>query len=168
MKTANKFLIPFIVVLLILPYHLNAGSETQLSIEKINQEILKGVLLKVDVEEKIIVVKTDNTAVKINMAEIIKIRYKQRSTFGKSTGMGFLIGVGIGAGLGYIGCGQECTIPRGLAALFGAAFFGGIGLVFGMLQSASNANYKTIRVKGRTPSEIKKILKKLKKKALLK
>lgn len=167
MRTANKFLIPLMVVLLILPYDLNARSETQLSIEKINQEILDGVLLNVDVEDKIIVVKTDNTAVKINIAEIIKIRYKQRSTFGKTTGMGLLIGVGIGAGLGYIGCGRECTVPRGLAALFGAAFFGGIGFVFGLLQSASNANYKTIQVKGRTPSEIKKILKKLKKKALI-
>ena len=168
MSTANKFLIPFIVVLLILPYDLNARSETQLSIEKVNQEILKGVLLKVDVEEKIIVVKTDNTATKVHMDEIIKIRYKRRSTFGKSTGMGFLIGAGLGASLGYIGCGRECTVPRGLAVLVGAVIFGGIGFGFGMLQSISNANYKTIQVKGRPPSEIKKILKKLKKKALLK
>jgi len=167
-STTNKFLIPLIVVLLILPYDLNARSETQLSIEKTNQEILKGVLLNVDVEEKIIVVKTDNTAVKINMDEIIKIRYKQGSTFGKTTGRGFLIVAGFGASLGFIGCGRECTVPRGLAALVGAVIFGGIGFGFGILHSISNATYKTIQVKGITPSETKKILMKLKKKALLK
>jgi hypothetical protein len=154
-----QVVIPLIMVLLILPGDVMAKRAAQLSIEKTDSEIIEGQLIHVDVKEKSLVIFSGSDGIRIYMDEVDTIRIKWKSSVAK----GFLVGAGIGATLGLVLTDpQETMIPRKwVAASFGLIF----GLL-GMFDVAVKPKYKEIRVKGKSPGEVRKILKKLEKKAL--
>lgn len=161
-------LIPFIIALLIIPGDLMARKGARLLIEKRDQQQLKGELLSVDVEEKKLVLRTGGEGVKIYMDEVESIRILRQSFSMRAVGKGFLIGAGIGAGFALITYSDpdgENILGRELYMLLLAGVFGLLGAIHG---GTGGPYKKRIRIKGKFPSEIKKILKRLKKKALFK
>jgi len=172
-QSVLQVVIPLIVVLLILPGDLMARRTTQLTVEKTDQEIIEGLLLDVDMKQESLVIDVANIGIKIYMDEIDTIQVEQKIR-GRYIGKGFLIGAGVGAGLGLIfgisagGEAEESLVHPVFVVLGSTFFFGLLGLVGGTLAAldAPKKGYKKIRVKGKSPDEIKKILKKLKKKAL--
>ena len=153
-----------IVVSLFLPVNLTAKPSAELLIKKNDQQLIKGKLINVDVEEKSLVLESQsNGGIKIYMNEIDTIMIKRK----KSVSKGFLLGTAIGLGLGLILYSDphgEMMVSRGTVA---AGCGLGLGLL-GMLDAAVKSKYKKIQVKDKSPGEIKKILQKLKKKAILK
>jgi hypothetical protein len=167
-RSRSCVLIPFIIALLIIPGDLMARSGAQLLIEKKDQQQLQGELLSVDVEELNLVLRIDGEGVKIYTDEIDSIRIKRNSTGWGAAGKGFLIGAGIGAGVGLIAYSDpdgEMLFTQGMFTLFLAGVFGILGAIHG---GVAGRYKKRIQVKGESQSEIKKILKRLKRKALVK
>jgi hypothetical protein len=161
-------LIPFIIVLLVIPGDLAARSGARLLIETKDQQLLEGELLSVDVEEKNLVLRTDGEGVKIYMDEVESIRILRKLTGWRAAGKGFLVGAGIGAGVALISYSDphgETLISRRMYMFFLAGVFGLLGAIHG---GVAGPYKKRIRVKGKPPSAIKKILKRLKRKALFK
>lgn len=161
-------LIPFIIALLVIPGDLTARSGAQLLIEKRDQQQLEGELISVDVEEKNVVLKTYGGGVKIYMDEVESIRIRRKLTGWSAVGKGFLIGAGIGAGVALITYSDphgEVLISRRMYMFFLAGIFGLLGAFHG---GAAGTYKKKIQVKGRPQSAIKKILKRLKRKASIK
>lgn len=159
-KNLFQLIILFIVVSLILPTNSIAKPTAEVLIKKNDQQLIKGKLINVDMEEKSLVLESrSNKGVKIYMNEIDTIIIKKK----KSVSKGFLLGTGIGVGLGLI----LYSDPDGEMMISRGTFAAGCGVclgLLGMLNAAVKSKYKKIQVKDKSPSEIKKIMEKLKKK----
>ena len=162
-----QFLIPLLVVLFILPGELIAKGSARLVIKKTGEETLEGTLLSVDTEEKSLVLRIDNTGVKIPMDEIDTL-WIHRASGRRNVGKSILVGAALGAGVGYVTYSKKSDYPRRYLVTFYAVVFGFLGLIEGLSSRRSRGKSKRIQVKGSSPAEIKKILKKLKKSARLK
>ena len=161
-----------IVVLLIYPGSLAAKKKgAHLQVEKQDGQVIEGELLRVKENSLLVMTSASGNGVTIDINEIEKIMVKRKSEAGKGALWGALIGVGGGAVLGVIW--GNALESEGANPVFGAAIggivFGGVGALTGQIIGAMiPGGYKTIQVKGKSPSEIKKIMEKLKKKARFK
>jgi hypothetical protein len=158
-----------IVFLLIYPGNLAAKKRgAYLVVEKQDGQVIEGELLNVKQNSLLVMTSASGNGVTIDINEIIKIRMKKKLKFMKGVLKGFLIGGGIGTLMALSQKNNDqggfVVIGPGVYVLTGMVLGTGAGGVVGLLSS----NYKTIRVKGKSPSEIKKIIKKLKKKARFK
>jgi hypothetical protein len=163
-----QFLIPLLVVLFILPGNLIAKTSTRLVIKKTGQETLEGILLSVDTKEKSLVVQVDNTGVKIPLDEIDTLWFHREFSPRRRIGTSILVGAALGASVGFVTYSRESDYPRRYLVTFFAVAFGLLGLIEGLSKGSSGRTPKRIQVKGSSPAEITKILKKLKKKARIK
>ena len=160
-----QIVIPLIIVSLILQGDLMAGKAVNLTVEKSDHKIIKGKLLYVDVRERSLVLNVANIGIKIYMHDIDTIRIAKQKSPVRIFGKEFLVSVALGASLGYIT--GEDRESRGIGMIVFSSFFGLVGLVGGFFSavSASKETCTEIRVKGKSPKEMKKILETLKKKA---
>jgi len=159
-----------IVFLLIYPGNLAAKKKgAHLMVEKQDGQVIEGELLSVKQNSLLVMTSASGNGVTIDINEIEKIMVKRKSKFGKGALKGAIIFGVAGYGLGgwyalaidYEGSYKKYRIRSGLkGAALGALLIGAL--------SEIARDYKTIRVKGKSPSEIKKIMEKLKKKARFK
>lgn len=158
-----------IVFLLIYPGNLAAKKKgAHLVINKQDGQVIEGELLRVKENSLLVMTAASGDGVTIDINEIIKIRIKKKS--GAVTGAligGLLVGAA-GGGLGYMVVAVEGDPGAGGAAI-GFAAGATIGALLGAGTGALlSIGYKKIQVKGKSPSQIEKILKKLKKRARFK
>ena len=164
-QSVMRVVIAIIVVLFILPGDLMAKKVAQLSIEKIDQKTIEGKLIHVDVKEKSLVLNSDKGGVKIYINEINIIKIKKKSL--GSDAKGFLVGFVVGGGLALFSYDEnDVCFPRDSFVLVVGCVLGFVGLIIGTIAGDSKEYYKKIRVKGKSQKEVRKILKRLKKKAL--
>lgn len=161
-----------IVFLLIYPVTLAAKKKgAYLMVETEDGQVIEGELLTVKQDYLLVMTSASYNGVTIEVKKIDKIRVRKKSGVGKGALKGFLSGAVVGGLLGGMWGSQlksEGVGVRG-GALAGGIFLGGIFALFGGIGGAVNPKgYKTIQVKGKLPSEIKRIMKKLKKKARFK
>jgi len=172
----NKFLfrviIPILTVWLIVPQNIEAAnSPTEIIVEKQDGTKIEGVLLNVDTQSQSLVVEKDGTGIRLNTTEINSLQYQRKNILGKSAGKGALIGGGLGivggvlinshnnSSIGYsFGSSLVALMALGTAA---------IGSLIGVVASTTTSPYKTVQVRGESSKQIEKILKKLKKLALV-
>jgi len=118
-----------------------------------------------------------DTGVEIDINEINKIRIKRKSKFGKGVLKGFLIGGGLGVTLALTSRDNSKGEREGHynfnfdgsgIATLGALSLAAVGSVCGGIGGLLSGNYKNIQVKGKSPDDIKKIMKNLNKKARFK
>jgi hypothetical protein len=163
-----QFFIPLLMVLFILPGQLIGKGSTRIVIKKSNQENLEGTLLSVDVGEKSLVVQTDSGGIRISMDEIDTLWLEKGSPGKGHIGKSILVGVALGAGVGYVTYSTESDYPRRYLVTFFAVIFGFLGLIQGLTKKTHRKGPKRYDVKRSTTVEVKRILKKLKKRAQMK
>ena len=128
------------------------------------------------IEGELITVKKDSLLllfarrmdVSVGIEEIKVITIVKKSTFWKGPGLGLLIGGGIGGIMGGILGGSsalEEEIGAAKGAMLGGAVFGITGYLLGEILGPKKGKYKTIQIEGKSDSEIKETLDKLRKKA---
>jgi hypothetical protein len=166
----RQCLILVVVFLLIYPGNLAAKKQkpgAQLQIAKLDGDVIKGELLRVQDGSLLLMTTGSQEGISIEINEIDKIMVKRKSKFLKGVLKGALIGGTIGVLLGGISGSIESEGRLSTSTFNGAVwvgkYIGGIGALTGGIFSLGLKNYKTIQVKGKSPSEIKKIIKKLKK-----
>lgn len=171
MKRLLAFLIAVVVFALICPGNLWAKRQkpgAQLRITKPDGRVIEGELLAVKQDSLLLMTLPSNTGVKIGFNEIEKIGIKRKSVDGRfwnGAFTGAVIFGALGFGLGYYASKIEDygnPAGDGIRLGYNSALLG--GSLFGLLE-ATRENYKTIRVKGKSPSQIEKLFKKLKKRA---
>ena len=168
----QQFFIAVVVLSLFCPGNLWAKRKgAQLQIINLDGDVIEGELLRVKQDSLLVMTSLSNTGAAIKINEIDKIMVKRKSKFGKGALWGLLIGGAGGAALGRTwGSNLESegigTVP---GMVIGGVVIGAVGaLTGGIISSISLKDYKTIQVKGKSPSEIKEIMKKLHKKARFK
>ncbi len=167
----QQFLTLGIVVLLICPGNLAAKKKgVHLVIEKKDSQVIEGELLRVKENSLLLMTSGSETGVTVDINEIIKLRIKRKAKFGKGALKGLLIGAGIGIAVGLAGKydGEGYIKDRGDAVIVGGLWYGALGAGVGGVVGLMSRNYKEIQVKGKSPSQIEKIMKKLNKKARFK
>lgn len=170
----RQFLTLGIVVLLICPLNLAAKKKgAHLVIEKKDSQVIEGELLRVKEDSLLIKTSGSGSGVTIDITEIIKLKIKRKAKFGKGALIGFMMGGGLGLAFaggasGNGGAGGNVDLPdmsyKGQASILMGVLGAGVGGVVGLM----SRNYKEIQVKGKSPSQIEKIMKKLNKKARFK
>jgi hypothetical protein len=172
----QQFLTLGIVVLLICPVNLAAKKKgAQLVIEKKDSQVIKGELLRVKENSLLLMTSGSVTGVTVDINEIIKLRIKRKAKFGKGALVGFLVGGSLGLALSRGGSGNDSAKRNydfnfepsdwtGPIIILTGALGAGVGGVVGLM----TRSYKEIQVKGKSPSQIEKIMKKLNKKARFK
>jgi small nuclear ribonucleoprotein (snRNP)-like protein len=158
------------MVLLVLPYDVMAKQATEVIIEKSDRNEIEGVLVNVDVEMKSLVVEDSGGGVKIYTDEIDTIMVKKKGTVLRGLKNGALFGGVMGLGCGIVlskNIEREDFGPPGIAIAMCVLSFAVLGALGGMAVGAAEKQYKEIRVKGKSPDDIKEILVELKKKALV-
>ncbi len=164
----RQFLTLGIVILLICPFNLAAKRKgSQLMIVKEDGQVLEGELLKVKEDSLLIMTSGSGNGVTIDITEISKLKIKRKAKFGKGALKGLLLGAGIGIVVGltneYDGTGF--IKDKGGGAIVGGLWYGVLGAGAGGVIGSMTKDYKEIQVKGKTPSQIKEIMRKLNKKA---
>ena len=163
----QQFLIAVVLLSLICPGNLRAkiiGAWMELT--RLDGEFVEGRLLRV--EENSLLIWTTTDRVTINIKEIDKIRITRKSKAVKGALIGLLGGGAACYAIAHFKFGDsEDGWGVFITRVFGV---GGalVGLITGTLIGLSAQNYKTYQVKGKSPSQIKKVLKKLKKRARFK
>lgn len=166
----RQFLTLIIVVLLICPVNLAAKKKgAHLRIEKEDAQVIEGELLSVKENSLLIMTSASNTGVTIDIHEIEKVGIKKKSKVSKGVLTGALVFGSVGYALGgyaaLIDDHQKPTYKYRNHLVFKGAALGAV--LIGTL-SAISKDYKMIQVKGKSPYRIKKIMKKLNKKARFK
>jgi hypothetical protein len=158
-----------IMFLLIYPGNLAAKKKgAHLVINKQDGQVIEGELLRVKENSLLVMTSAAGNGVTIDINEIIKIRIKKKSGAVKGALIGGLI---VGAGGGAL---SYMIVTADNEARFGDVAIGfAAGATIGALLGAGtgailSSGYKKIQVKGKSPSQIEKILKKLKKRARFK
>jgi hypothetical protein len=176
----QQFFIAVVVFSLFGPGNLWAKRKgAQLQIMKSDQEVIEGELLRVKEDSLLVMTSGSGTGVTVDIKEITKIRIKRKSKFGKGVFKGFLIGGGLGATLALTSRGNSKGEREGHyninldgsgsgIATLGALSLAAVGSVCGGIGGLLSGNYKNLQVNGKSPNEIKKIMKKLNKKARFK
>lgn len=171
-QICQRFLIFVIVFSLICPGNLLTKQEkpgVMLRVTKLDGEVIKGELLKVEEDFLLLFLHESLTRVTISIKEIDIIEKKRKMT----TSRGALLGVGIGFGVGvvttftvgklqgyYMGEIAPVAFIIGLMSMIPGVAIGAIG--------GYELSYKTYPIKGKSQSTINIILHKLKKKARFK
>jgi hypothetical protein len=166
-KSVLHFIVPLLVVSLSMPINLAARSEgAKINVYKEDGEVIKGRLIEVDVDEGWMVVKPreELAGTRIKVTEIEKVVIK--TGVGKHAFKGFLIGAGIGLLLGAINASGEREGFSELSIYFWPPVLGVVGLGLGTLSGLEHKYGKRYYLKGKSPKKLRKILKKLKRKAL--
>lgn len=170
----RQFLIAVVIFSFILPGNLWAKRKgARVQVTKLDGQVVEGRLLKV--KENSLIIMTSSNGVTIDIREVDRIRVRKKSNFWR----GFLIGESIGFGgaalFGAIMGSRpgEDSIGTFRGALIAGIIFGPIcgligGLSGGLLGTGISSRDKTYQVKGKLPSQIKKILRSLRKRALFK
>jgi hypothetical protein len=144
----------------------------QVMIDRTDGQVVKGELLSVKQSSLLVMTTASNSGVTIEMNEIDKIGIKRKSKFGKGALLGGIIGVAGGAVLGgnagsELERWEEGSIRSG--AIKGGIVVGAAcAVVGGIVSSISLKKYKTFQVKGKSPSELAMVMKRLEKKARFK
>jgi hypothetical protein len=167
-----QFIIPLLVVSFLLPINLAArvrySRGVKLVVYKIDGEIIKGQLVKVDVNEGRFTVKPRKalTGTRIKIDDVDKLRVKDVKA-GRYIGFGLLIGVG----LSYAATSRVDRCDGGcedVGIFYGTVYGGLAGLVLGaVLGLAKKKSGRKIYVMGRGNAEKKAILEKLASKAMI-
>jgi len=150
------------VFFLIYPGNLGAKKKgAHLVVEKQDGQFIEGELLSVRENSLLLMTPGSGTGVTIDINEIEKIKIKRKNKSGKGALIGagacLLIGAVVGANSDF---GSETAGGNlGVIAAVPGALIGGI------IGAMIPGSYKTIPVKGKSPSKIKKIMEQLKKKA---
>jgi hypothetical protein len=171
LKKSNVFvlLVPFLVLTLLMPLDLMARTKgVKIKVHRLNEQVVKGRVLRVDLKEGWVAVKPKDelTAVKIHMNDIQHIIVKKGS-MGKDVMRGFLSGVVFGLALGLIGLNSEDGFSAVGLIIF-PSLFGTAGLGIGVIAGAANSwGGKKIIFYGKTKENKMKILKDLKRKAMI-
>jgi hypothetical protein len=166
-QVVAQLLIPFVVFSLIFPGNLTAKTGAQVLITKNDGQVIEGELLRVKEDSLFIMTSAANTGVTVDIHEVNTIGIKRKSKFGKGLLKGGLIGFTGGALLGIV-YHPVINEDNGGAldgAIRGGIFFGVVCAFLGGIIGVGLKNYKTFQVTGSSAVEVKKILKKLKKKA---
>lgn len=172
----QQFLIAVVVLSLICPGSLWAKKEKagkEIIVTKEDGLQVKGELLKVEDNSLLLLIHESLAKVSIIVSEIDNIKVKKKSMAKNGAIIGALVGCFFGGYLVYSifnSLDEEQSIRY---IIIGAAIGGGLGaapglIVGGLADGIAPNRYKTYQVKGKSPSEIKEILKKLKKKARFK
>jgi hypothetical protein len=169
----RQCLILVVVFLLIYPGNLAAEKQkpgAQLQIAKLDGDVIEGELLRVQDGSLLLMTTGSQEGISIEINEIDKIMVKRKSKVWKGTLKGALIGGASGALLGGIGghALESEGVGTGPGALIGGISIGLICAYIGGRISSGLKDYKTIQIKGKSPSAIKKIMKKLHKKSRFK
>jgi len=174
----QQFFIAVIVFSLFCPGNLWAKSKgAQLQIVKLDGDVIDGELLQVKENSLLLMTSGSGTGVEININEITKIKIKRKSKFGKGVFKGFLIGGGLGATLILTSRGNSKGEKEGHyninldgsgIATLSALSLAALGSVCGGIVGILSGNYKDLQVNGKSPNEIKMIMKKMNKKARFK
>jgi len=172
-KILTLLFVSVVIFSLICPVNLSAKKEkrgAKIIITKDDGKVVEGRLLKVNKDSLVLLTTPTNdiaTKSTIGIEKIDKIRIKKKSKVLIGAGIGLVVG-GI---VGYVGF-KDATWAMGaengaaeagflLGAIPGALLGAGIG-------GAGFSGYIKIQVKGKSPSQIEKVLKKLKKRARFK
>jgi len=164
-----------IVFLLIYPGNLDAKKMgSLLVVEKQDGQVIEGELLSVKENSLLVLTSGSGNGVTIDINGIEKIKIKRKKKFGK----GALIGAGVGFLIGMIGGSIDSNHHNesegpGIGDGFHMGGIVGVtfaipGALIGGIGATISGDYKTIQLKGKSPSEIEKIMEKLKKKARFK
>jgi hypothetical protein len=174
----QQFIIAVVVFSLFCPGNLWAKSKgAQLQIVKLDGDVIEGELLQVKENSLLLMTSGSGTGVEIDINEINKIRIKRKSKFGKGVLKGFLIGGGLGATLALTNRSNSkgeredhysINLDGSNIEILGALSLAALGSICGGMGGLLSGNYKSLQVNGKSPDEIKKIMKKLHQKARFK
>jgi len=160
-----RWLIPLVVFLLIYPGNLAAKKKgAHLVVEKQDGQFIEGELLSVKENSLLVLTSGSETGVTIDINEIEKIKIKRKNKSGK----GALLGAGACLLIGSVVGANNSVLRDYVGGKLGVIAAVPGALIGGIIGTMIPGSYKTIQVKGKSPSEIKKIMEKLKEKARFK
>jgi len=171
-KSVLRLILPVLIITLILPMDVMAKRRGALLIVSTSdQQLISGRLLAVDVEGlSLTIQKPDNTGRRVYVKDIHAIEIKRKFNLG-IPGKGAAVGFGVGAGIAavaYYDSDGEALLPWWGAIIVSGIWFAFMGAIIHTLASLTKSGYyKKIYMKNKTPAQIKKVLKKLRKKACL-
>jgi len=159
-------------LLLVAPGSLFARDGIEVQVTRIDGTMVGGVLLRVDLTEQTLVLNDHGSGIKVGVAAIDSIRYENGRRGSRTIDKSVLIGGGVGLA---IGGSMALASTSHLRSEYGGGFVllsTGVGLLggllTGLLASASSGLQREARIRGESPRQVEKILKKLKKRALYK
>lgn len=139
----------------------------KLVIKKTDGQKVRGELITVKKDSLLLKDAGSGADVSVDVGDINKITIVKKSQFWKAAAFGFG-GVALGATLG-CAAGDDppgwCSMTASDKALLAGIFFGLIGIFLGALAGLSDGIDYTIKLEGRSDSEIKDILEDLRKEA---
>ncbi len=133
----------------------------ELAIHKLDRQRFEGELIAVR-QNSLLLLCSDGTDVSVDIkdANVIIIAKKSKALWGAIGG--FLIGSAVG---GYVASRQEDSIGRAFSALFGIPVYGILGSIVGLGIGATFGTDEAIKIEGKSDTEIKEILEKLRRQA---
>jgi len=165
----KKFITLFLVFsLLALSGNLYAKKKgAEIVIQKTDGTKVRGELIAVKQNSMLLTEFESGMDVSVDTDEMELITIVKQSKTGKGALYGFLIGGGIGIVLGYTADPDTPPSREATAAIVGISV-GLIGALFGGMWGSSKGKPETTQIEGKSASEIKEILEKLRKKARVK
>jgi len=151
-----------VVFLLIYPGNLAAKKKgAHLVVEKQDGQFIEGELLSVKENSLLVMTSGSETGVTIDINEIEKIKIKRKNKSGK----GALLGAGACFLIGSVAGANNSVLRDNVGGNLGLIAAVPGALIGGIVGAMIPGSYKTIPVKGKSPSKIKKIMELLKEKA---
>lgn len=143
-----------------------------LIIHKKDFQVVRGELIAVK-EKSLLLLSESGADVSADIGDVSKITIVSKSKSGKGALVGLLVGGVIGAAAaGTSGGGgssgdwfSDFGPSGGQLAILGVVIFGGLGALIGSLIGARSRGVETIQIEGKSDTEIKEILQKLRSKA---
>ena len=170
LSETKKHIIGFLVFILfitILPGNSFAKDKkhgSEVIVRKKDGATIKAELLTVKNNEIILMDSFDMSGITLKADEIQKITVTKKSSVFKGIGLGLVIGGGSGALIGFASGDDDSGWFRwtaGQKALMGGIGLGAVGLLTGGILGAIKGIDESVVLEGRTPEEMKLILKKL-------
>jgi hypothetical protein len=136
----------------------------ELEIQKKDGQSVRGELLTVKDNSLLVMESGPLSGISVDISDVHKIKILKKSRLLKGLGFGLLIGGGSGALLGFLSGDDPSgwfSMTAGQKALAGGLAFGILGAPIGGIWGAIKGIDESIVLEGRSPEEIKLILKKL-------
>jgi hypothetical protein len=177
MKRFISLLLVASVITLSMPLTAKDRKGADLIIQKSDGTQVSGELIAVKERSLLLKERESGADVTVGVVDVEIITILKKSNLLKSAGSGLLIGGGIGVILGILGASSMETIFRVVeieqgekakAALYAGAIGASYGIVIGLIVGAFSGKEKTFQFEGKTDSEMREILEKLRKKARVK
>ncbi len=136
----------------------------ELEIQKKDGQSVRGELLTVKDNSLLVMESGSLSGISVDISDVHKIKILKKSRLLKGLGFGLLIGGGSGVLLGFLSGDDPSgwfSMTAGQKALAGGLAFGILGVPIGGIWGAIKGIDESIVLEGRSPEEIKLILKKL-------